>query len=108
MADMSMDEMEMKDFVTPKAKAPKYPHGLRICLDSASLAKLGVKGIPQVDQHFDIEASAMVVEVEKEEMEMGASGPGYRVYLQIVEMDLMKEEKEDDDNTSTTKVLYGE
>lgn len=103
---MKLDEMEVKDFVMPKPKAPKYPHGLKIKLDSAMLEKLGVKGPLQIETKVKLLAAAEVVEVEKEEEGSSGDEAGFCVYLQIKELDLKKEGQ--DSNPSTTKVLYGE
>ena len=105
MPDMRLSEQEKKDFSTPSPpQAPKYPMGLRIYLTNEELSKLGLKGTPKVEDSVKFKAEAEVVEVSVED-ETG-DVPSLRVALQIQEMYLEEEKKEE--TSSTSQVLYGE
>lgn len=91
MADMKMSVEERKDFSTPKSmQAPSYPYGLRISLGPEELEKLGVTEAPELDKEMEFSVRAMVVEVEKEDVE--GEEKKFKVELQIKEMELEKEE----------------
>ena len=105
MPDMRLSEEEKKDFSTPSLpKAPKYPHGLRIHIDADSLKKLGVEGIPKVEDKVKFEADAMVMSVDKHEVNGDESE--ISISLQITDMYFVDKEKKEE-KTSTT-IMYGE
>ena len=103
MPDMRLTESEKKDFSTPSIQAPKYPMGLRISLGQEELDKIEA-GEMKVEDVVKFEAEAEVVEVSVEN-ERGDVAEK-RVVLQITEMYLKKEKK--DETPSTSTVLYGE
>jgi len=100
MPDMRLTEEEKKDFSTPQApKAPQYPYGLRITLQKEQLERLGLSK-PEMDKELKFEASAKVVSISAEN-EVGDEND-LRVELQITEMYLKKEEKDQ----SIESVIY--
>lgn len=104
MPDMRLSEEEKKDFSTPSNKAPKFPHGLRIHLDPESLKKLGVEGIPKVEDKVKFEATAMVMSVDKHEVNGDESE--ISVSLQITDMYFIDKEKKEE--ATTTSIIYGD
>ena len=63
---------------------PEYPYGLRICLNEASLTKLGLKELPALDSHMKIEGMVEVCSVSEEK---NADGSVYRrLELQITDL----------------------
>lgn len=64
----------------------QYPYGLKICLDEASLSKLGIQELPEVGQKMTIEALVEVVSVSKYDTKQ--SGVDRKVDLQITDMEL--------------------
>lgn len=50
---------------------PDYPYGLRITLDDAVLAKLGVGKLPEIGTEFKLQALAYVVSVSARETSSG-------------------------------------
>lgn len=65
--------------------APEYPYGLRICLDSESLDKLGVTELPAVGTTMTLMARVEVVSVSQHE---SGDGKNRDVSLQITDMEL--------------------
>lgn len=79
---------------------PAYPYGLRICLGTDELKKLGIKNLPEVGKTMKIMA---VVEVSSISMSESQNGGEYKsVDLQITELAL--DNKKDVD----AKKLYPE
>ena len=76
-----------------ESDAPEYPYGLRICLDSESLAKLGITELPAIDAEFKITALACVVSVSQHESQ-GTDKPNRSVDLQIEMMQLAPAKEE--------------
>lgn len=99
---MGYTEPEKKDFSTPSGpKAPKYPYGLRITLNSEEMKKLGFNDAPDMDQVFELKGSAKVIEVANTEEQGDVAS--YRVELQIVELELSGSKEEE----SNEQTLYG-
>ena len=101
MYDMKMEPEMRKDFSTPKMEAPEYPHGLRICLEKKELEKLGFMKAPEIDKMMELKGKVKVVEVSNQDY---GQGDEYRVELQITDMELSSEKKDE----GPAKVLYGE
>lgn len=86
-------EDEYKD-CAPCSDQNKYPYGLCITLDKETMAKLGMKELPDVGQGFTITGKVEVKSVSKSEH---ADGGGYSdVGLQITHMELGSGEKTPD------------
>lgn len=66
---------------------PEYPYGLRISLDSESLAKLGITELPTINAELKIAAVARVVSVSQYESQ-GNEKASRTVDLQIEQMEL--------------------
>jgi hypothetical protein len=94
-----MSVEEKKDFSTPKPQAPSYPYGLRISLGPDELEKLGIQDAPALDQEMVFKVKAFVAEVEKTESD--GDERGFKIDLQIAEMEEVKKEK------SASEALYG-
>jgi len=73
--------------------SPEYPYGLRLCLDSECLAKLGITELPAIDAEFKIIALACVVSVSQHESQ-GTDKPNRSVDLQIEMMELTPAKEE--------------
>jgi hypothetical protein len=101
MIDMKLTEEEKKDFVNPAPRQPRYPHGLMISLNKEELEKLGIQDPPSVGEKMKLEATVEVVGVDVQ----GETGDQKELCcrLQIKEMDLKKEKKEENAET----VIYG-
>ncbi len=76
-----------------EADAPEYPYGLRISLDSESLAKIGITELPAIDAEFKITALACVVSVSQYESQ-GTDKSNRSVDLQIEMMELSPAKEE--------------
>lgn len=104
MKDMSMSKAETEksmSIMTPKDDKPKYPYGLCLHLDSASLEKLGI-GLPEIGSKVYIEAVAEVKSVSASESQDGGSNKCCD--LQVVQMDVEMGEGESD----AAEELYGD
>ena len=103
-----MKSMESKDndksqpsMACEPCEGPRYPYGLRICLNQESIEALGISKMPQVGDVMNVMATAKVVSVSQSEME---SGKMYgSIDLQIVEMGVEKKGKE---KTADSSKLY--
>jgi hypothetical protein len=88
--DMKFTKTELKERNTgstiPSPNEDKYPYGLRISLDSATLKKLGLKSMPKVGSDITLKAQACVVSCSVNERLEG--GSDRRLELQIERMDL--------------------
>lgn len=98
MHNMEYEASELKDFTTPSSPKKEYPYGLKLSLTKKELDKLGFLSAPGVGEKFMVLAMAEVVEVGKN------SEDDLHVCMQIKEMEVKKEKKED----KPEKVLYGE
>lgn len=78
----------------PVGDAPKYPHGLAICLNTETLEKLGVDHEDwEFGDLFDLRCMAKVTSVSEQETE---GGKDCRIELQIVMMGAESEDDEDE------------
>lgn len=101
---MKLEASEKKDFSTPPtSEVPSYPHGLKICLGSEEMKKLGMMSLPEVNAKFKLEAVVEVVEVSSQDH---GEGKKPRLELQIVDMELKS--KDEKANVSDHQVIYGE
>lgn len=83
----------------------EYPWGLRISLDSATLAKLGITDLPAIDSEHKLVALVCVVGVSQHERADGEASRN--VDLQIEQMMLMPAKEEDDDEPADrAKAMY--
>jgi hypothetical protein len=85
----------------------EYPYGLRISLDDATLTKLGMVELPEIDSEFKLMALCCVVSVGQHERKDDA--PSRHVELQIEQMIMVKaaeEEGEDKGEDDTAKGMY--
>jgi hypothetical protein len=63
LVDMSITQEEAKEQMTLSEKpgdAPKYPYGLRLCLNEEALSKLGIQTMP-IGTKVSVMATATVV-----------------------------------------------
>jgi len=82
--DMELDDdtkLDMPAIAADGPEGPKWPYGLRICLEKEQLDKLGLDCDCDVGDVIDLRAFAVVTSVSKGESEY--SGPYSRVELQI-------------------------
>ena len=88
MVDMEMDDEAKLDAPMPIAmlEKPQYPYGLRICLNSPELEKLGLDADCDLGDTIDMRAFAEVTCVSKE-------GDNCRVELQIQKLAVESEDK---------------
>lgn len=90
MVSMEMSAEEAKEYATaPGAEAgsgPKYPYGLRLCLDDDALEKLGIHGLPSVGTRLTIAAIVTVTATRSSEDAEGEAENG--VDLQITDMEI--------------------
>lgn len=87
MMDMKQKPASPVTLLGNEADDGQYPYGLRIHLDSETLKRLGISegNLPQVGAKFAISGLAEVLEVGKDD---GQTEKGYRVELQIQQIEL--------------------
>ena len=105
MVDMSMDDDEKAEAVSPSLGIPKYPYGLSISLCEKELEKLGLEdGDLEVGDMLHLHCLAKVTSVSSNEYE---SGSHCRVELQICYMSGEDEDEEnEEEEKSVTSKLY--
>jgi len=86
--DMAFSKAEQKERNSPKEcsgpmMGSKYPYGLEISLDDATLEKLGIDSLPKVGKKIRIEATCEVVSVSQNQER---DHKNRSVRLQIVSM----------------------
>lgn len=90
MVNLALTAEEAKDSSAPVAAkpgdGPKYPYGLCLYLDNATLKKLGVDKLPEVGSVLQIAAKAMVVSVGMNQQHDGDKES--RCELQVTDMAL--------------------
>jgi hypothetical protein len=98
---MSMTSMKVQKPQNPDAARgtlvsdePEYPYGLRISLNEAQLAALGMGDLPKIGAQFMIEARVVVCGASLEPSDR--NGQGRRLELQITELDLKDDEEKSD------------
>lgn len=107
LVSMEISEAEMKKRMEPATisteNTPKYPWGLSITLDQASLEKLGVSVADyKVGEHYMLIADVEVTSLSSSESKGGMDNQS--VGLQICACCL--EEDSDDDTAGVVKKLY--
>jgi len=96
MSDDEAKEMSPMAVGEDESSEPKYPYGLCLCLDEATLKKLGIKNMPEVGQVMMISAKVQVKSVgEYESMHGGARR---NMDLQITDLEILPSKKEVDVN----------
>jgi hypothetical protein len=84
-------EAERSTLMAPESRE-EYPYGLRLSLNSETLAKLGMTELPAIDAEFKLMALVCVVGVSQSE---SSEGEPYRtVDLQIEQMMLTPAKEE--------------
>lgn len=93
MISMKMDEEEKKEYgcATLSCDSPEYPYGLKICLDTDALEKLGLSSMPAVGSTLMIKAMVTVVGSSIREMKEETEKS---LDLQITDMELGKPEEQ--------------
>ena len=98
LVDLKYTKAEAKaanDYSVPKDGGPEYPWGLQIRLEDESLAKLGIKSLPDVGGEFHL---TVVAEVQSATETKMANGKTDRcVCLQITMMAIDLEESAEDE-----------
>jgi hypothetical protein len=94
MVSMELDDEDVIDAIMPMPmpEKPRYPCGLKICLDQRQLAKLGLEPDCEIGDVIDMRAFARVTSVSMNETEH--SGQECRIELQIEELALEDESQE--------------
>ncbi len=100
---MEMTKAEAKAEASPDSPDYKYPWGLEIYLDDASLSKLGINTLPTVGTEVRILAKAVIESVNENVTTDDGSKKG--VNLQITDMAV--EGMQGDLLASAAAVLYG-
>lgn len=96
MTEMKMTKAEKKETSPMVASAydgPDYPYGLKLCLDNASLEKLGLDTLPKVGAKMMVHAMGVVVEVSQHE---SANHESRRVEIQIQRLGVEDEDESDE------------
>lgn len=96
MVSMKMEkDAAQKLYGEPTLGMPEmeYPYGLKICLDEASIQKLGLQEMPQIGAKMKIEAIVEVCAVSKYDTK--ESGQQRKIDLQITDMEIEKGEVEE-------------
>lgn len=88
---------------SPGEDMPRYPWGLRITLDTETIAKLGIKMPLDVGEKCSIVAKGEVVAVSANESQGG--GKRESLDIQITDMSVIEGDSEKKDDAS--KKLYG-
>lgn len=90
--DMSLTEEEAKEYAgdmccgVDKEDGPKFPYGLQLYLDDATLEKLGITSLPNVGVQVNLMATAMVTSIEQRQDRKGESET--KMQLQITNMEV--------------------
>lgn len=91
MADLKLTDEEAKEYAScgpcEPGDGPKYPYGLRLCLESGSMKKLGLDGPIPVGSVVQLTALARVVSAGENEQHDGEVRRN--MDLQITDMDLV-------------------
>jgi len=98
MVDMELDDEDKLDSTAPIAmpQKPDYPYGLRICLTTKELAKLGLEPDCDIDDVIDLRAFAVVTGCFRNKIEGGQEE--CRVELQIQKLAIEQESEENGDD----------
>jgi len=96
LTNMEMTKAEKKES-SPVAMSdyngPDFPYGLKLCLDNASLEKLGFDALPKVGAKMMVHAMGVVVEVSQHESKNHESR---RVEIQIQRLGVEDEDESDE------------
>lgn len=100
MQDMKLSAEEVKENSTmlSPGDGPRYPWGLCLNLDDATLKKLGIKGLPEVGSKMNLDAVVVVTSVSQNQQQDGDKTSS--VSLQITNMELSASDESDDDRAS--------
>ena len=97
LVDLALSDEDMTDYAMPVAvkedAGPRYPYGLRICLENAQLEKLGLDSDCDVGDVIDLRAFAVVTSVSMNKREDGTECA--RVELQVQKLAVENEMTED-------------
>lgn len=96
LTDMKMTKAEKKEnspMVASEYSGPDFPYGLKLCLDSSSLEKLGFDALPKVGAKMSVSAVGVVVEVGQHESKNHESR---RVEIQIQRLGIEDEDESDE------------
>lgn len=107
MNSMKLTSAEAKAEVSYDAESdrPEYPYGLTICLDDESLAKLGLKTLPDVGAVMYLEARVKVCSKSQYERQDGSDS---NLSLQITDMELTETDDDEPKDTRTAaQKVYG-
>lgn len=86
LVSMELDDEDKMDMAIPAMPQPDYPWGLKICLTSAELEKLGIDvKDASVGDYFHINARACVTSISSTD---GPDGPCDRLEAQIEDMNV--------------------
>lgn len=97
MAQSKSESNMASPMVASKDSGPRYPFGLEISLDDASLKKLGIAELPEVGSYVKIRAEACVTSVSSNESNRSKNGPrdvSRNVRLQIERLAVDEDEPE--------------
>ncbi len=88
LVDMKQEPEKPKsaDACMPCGDKPAYPYGLQINLDEKSLAKLGIKKLPDVGGYMTLTATVQICDVRINDS--ASYGESRNLGLQITEMSL--------------------
>lgn len=105
LVDMKMELQSKDDSYEAKemmmVDKPKYPYGLKLCLEKEELDKLGISEMPEIGANMKMMAVVQVCSLEAKDYE----GEEYRsMGLQVKEMALMPEVEAQ----SAESMIYGE
>lgn len=102
LTSMKLTKAEAKAEVSPDYKPPEYPYGLRLCLNSETLDKLGLKQLPEIGTPMTLTARVEVCSVSA--YESTGQEQQRSVDLQITDMAL---ERAISSTAETASALYG-
>lgn len=103
LADMSLSKAERKESMpqaVSESDGPRFPYGLTLRLDNASLEKLGIDSLPKVGAKMVIQAEGVVISVSSHESE---NRDDRNVEIQIQK--LAVSDDDDDSNLSLERIM---
>lgn len=119
LVSMAYTKAEIKKKNSPKnslmacspGDGPKYPYGLKVCIENDTLEKLGIENLPKVGKRMTLTALVEVCSVSAREEQDGDEHKN--LDLQIVKMSLAPAtdsapDKDDPDYISKMQDVYGD